>query len=459
MLWPLLVLAAAVPQAWGITTERVVSGLSRPVAATAPASDPHRLFIAEQHTGLIEILDLDTGLINGSPFLAIDGLSTSNEQGLLGLAFHPDYATNGFFYANLTDATGTTLIRRYQVSADPNLADPSSATPVLSYSQPQANHNGGWLGFGPNDGYLYIASGDGGGGDDDDSGHTPGLGNAQDITNNLLGKILRIDVNADDFPGNPDRNYAVPPTNPFVGKVGDDEIWAYGLRNPWRPSFDRVTGDLYIADVGQQQREEVNFQPAASTGPENYGWRVMEGTRCHFNNDPLPCNDPNFTEPIHEYPHVSDPNGGFSLTGGYVYRGPRASLHGVYFFADYITDQIWTFRYDGVNKTEFANRTSEMVPPVGMIDDVSSFGQDALGNLYILDLNDGEVFKIVPEPVVAGDLDGDGFVDLNDFALFAFQWLRSSCGICSGADFDSNGTVEAQDLRQLAAQWLKGTQP
>ena len=430
--------------------------LNRPVFVTAPRSDTQRLFIVEQHTGEIKILNLNTGLISVTPFLDIDGLSTFNEQGLLGLAFHPDYATNGFFYVNLTDSGGTTRIRRYQVSENPDVADPDSAIPILSYTQPQNNHNGGWLGFDPNDGFLYIATGDGGGSNDNDTGHTSGTGNGQDVTNNLLGKILRLDVNGDDFPVDSSRNYAIPPSNPFVGKAGDDEIWAYGLRNPWRPSFDRETGDLYIADVGQGQREEVNFQPSSSPGGENYGWRVMEGTRCNFSGDPLPCNDPCFTVPIHEYSHGGAPNGGFSITGGYVYRGPRVSLQGVYFFADYITEQIWTFRYDGANKTEFTNRTAEMAPTVGAINDISSFGEDARGNLYIVDLG-GEVFKVVPEPVVIGDLDGDGFVNLIDFAWFTLYWADSNCGKCGGADLNSDGNVGKPDFIELIGHWLEGS--
>lgn len=439
-----------------VTTQRIASGLDRPIFVTAPAGDTERLFIVEQHTGRIKILHLGSRVINPAPFLDLDDLSIGNEQGLLGLAFHPNYIDNGFFYVNFTDGTGTTRIRRYQVSADPDAADPGSGVPILSLSQPQSNHNGGWLAFGPNDGYLYVSTGDGGGTDDDDSGHTAGLGNGQDITSNLLGKILRLDVDGDDFPGDTNRNYAIPPSNPFVGQTGDDEIWAYGLRNPWRPSFDRQSGNLYIADVGQNLREEINFQPAASTGGENYGWRVMEGTLCHFASDPLSCNDSSFVVPIHEYSHVAAPNGGFSITGGYVYRGPHPSLQGVYFFGDYVTEQVWTFRYDGVNKTEFTNRTVEMMPDFGTINDVSSFGEDAQGNLYIVDLG-GEIFKILPEPVVVGDLDGDGMVTLSDLAVLAAYWLEPGCGWCGGADFNSDLTVSLPDLTAFAGFWLAGT--
>jgi glucose/arabinose dehydrogenase len=441
-----------------ITTQQIVSGLDRPLFVTAPPDDTERLFIVEQHTGRIKILHLGTGMVNVSPFLDLDGLSVDNEQGLLGLAFHPDYRNNGFFYVNFTDAAGTSHIRRYQVSTNPDLADPGTATAILSYSQPQANHNGGWLAFGPNDGYLYISTGDGGGTDDNDTGHTADLGNGQDITDNLLGKILRLDVDNDDFPGDANLNYAIPATNPFVGQSGDDEIWAYGLRNPWRPGFDRQSGDLYIADVGQNLWEEINFQPASSSGGENYGWRVMEGTSCHSGADPLPCNDPSFVVPIHEYSHGAAPDGGFSITGGYVYRGPHPALQGMYFFADYITEQIWTFRYEGMNKTEFTNRTVEMTPDIGSINDISSFGEDARGNLYIVDLG-GELFRILPEPVIAADLDGDGMVTLTDFARLSGYWLESACGWCGGADFDEDQAVTLSDLTVFITFWLVGTEP
>ncbi len=397
LLFLLTLLTPMVPAvAETIGTVRVASGLSRPVFVTSPPGDTNRLFIVEQHTGRIKILDRGTGTINATPFLTVGGLSTGNEQGLLGLAFHPDYANNGFFYVNFTASNRATNIRRYQVSANPDLANSGSATTVLTYSQPQSNHNGGWAGFGP-DGYLYLGSGDGGGGNDNNSGHTPGTGNSQDITNNLLGKMLRVDVDGDDFPGDSSRNYAIPDDNPFVGVTGDDEIWAYGLRNPWRASFDRATGDLYIADVGQNRREEIDFQPAASTGGENYGWRLREGmiaTPTGGVGGPRP---PGNVDPIYDYTHGGGPDQGYSVSGGYVYRGPIASLQGVYFFADYVTENIWSFRYDGANLADFTNRTAEFAPDVGSIDGISSFGEDALGNLYLVDLG-GEVFQIVPEP-------------------------------------------------------------
>jgi hypothetical protein len=237
---------------------------------------------------------------------------------------------------------------------------------------------------------LYIATGDGGFGNDPNN-------HAQSISDgSLLGKMLRIDVNSDAFPADDTRNYAIPATNPFAGIAGDDEIWAYGLRNPWRNSFDRATGDLYIADVGQGAREEVNFQPANSTGGVNYGWRPKEGSIPNPNlSDPIP---PNAVDPIHEYSHVPAPEGGTVITGGYVYRGARRpDLQGHYFFADYASDQIWSFKVVGGVKTEFMNRTSDFTTDVGAISSISSFGEDAAGELYLIDRG-GEVFTVVPEP-------------------------------------------------------------
>src|SRR6266542_1933964 len=253
-----------------IQLQPVVSGLTMPVTVTNAGDGSGRLFIVQQ-TGQIRIFTNGTLLL--APFLDISDLvSCCGEQGLLGLAFHPDYATNGFFYVDYTDNAGNTVVARYSVSEnDPNVADPDSAQTVLTQVQPFSNHNGGQLAFGP-DGSLYIAFGDGG-----------SAGDPQENGQNLetwLGKILRVDINGDDFPGDPDRNYAVPPDNPFVGVPGLDEIWAYGVRNPWRCTFDRVTGDFFIADVGQGNWEEIDFQPANSTGGENYGWDVLEGMHC-----------------------------------------------------------------------------------------------------------------------------------------------------------------------------------
>jgi glucose/arabinose dehydrogenase len=395
--------------------QRVAAGLDWPVFVTAPPGDTTRVFIVEAHTGAIRILRLSDLTLLPTPFLTVPGVSQGTEQGLLGLAFHPNYANNGLFYVYYTNPD--TQVVRYHVSIDPNVANPASATPVLSFFQPQPNHNGGWIGFGP-DGELYIASGDGGAGDDNGEGHTPDIGNGQDITDNLLGKILRIDVDGDDFPLDPAKNYAIPLTNPFVGALGDDEIWAYGLRNPWRASFDRATGNFYIGDVGQGACEEIDVQFQSSPGGENYGWRLREGlieTPTVGIGGPKP---PGAIDPILNYPHsgmsCSGPDlgpgfVGIAITGGYVYRGPVTQLVGRYFFADFGTAHLWSLVWDGTapslaNGTNFIGLTDHsgdpvFAPDVGAISSISSFGEDAAGNLYILDL-DGEIFRL-PEPAGA----------------------------------------------------------
>ena len=390
-------LAVAVPRCASgesaILVERVASGLSRPIYATTAPGDASRMFVVEQHRGAIKIVDPNTGTLQDDPFLRIGGLATGNEQGLLGLAFDPNYATNGYFYVNLTVSDGTTEIRRYQVSDDPNVADPASRTTLLSYDQPQGNHNGGWMGFDPtrSEPYLYIASGDGGAGNDTGSGHTARIGNGQDLTDNLLGKMLRIDVSRDDFPDDNERNYGIPASNPFVGVEGDDEIWSYGLRNPWRASFDRATGDLYMGDVGQGQREEVNFQPAGDPGGANYGWRLREGfIQTPGVGGPEPAD---YVPPIHDYRHTGAPDGGSSITGGYVYRGPIESLNGRYFFGDFVSSQVWSLRHDGTTATDVVNHSDSLIPDAGSVEAIASFAEDQAGNLYVLSLN-GDMFRI-----------------------------------------------------------------
>ena len=382
--------------------QRVVSGLSAPVFATAPSADPQRLFLLEQGSAgsaNIKVADLSTGTT--ANYLAISGLSTGGERGLLGLAFHPDFENNGYFYVYVSVPGGgnhATEIRRYQALGTPllsNQADPASAQTVMRYDQPFSNHNGGWMAFNPNISgsdpqYLYIGSGDGG------SAGDPG-NRAQDITDQRLGKMLRIDVNGDDFPADPNRNYAIPTSNPFVGTSGDDEIWAYGLRNPWRNSFDRQSGDLWIADVGQNQVEEINHQPADSPGGLNYGWRVQEGTRCNDNSQAggnPPCGSPQFTNPVYQYLHTGGAFGGNSVTGGYVYRGSIAQFQGHYFFGDFGSNNIWTIDPYAVNVSQSVlNRNSVLPPNVGSISGLSTFGEDAAGELYLGSYN-GSFYRV-----------------------------------------------------------------
>ena len=364
-----------------IELEQVVSGLTQPTTVTNAGDGSGRIFIV-QETG--EILILINGSVLPTPFLDISDLvSQDPERGLLGLAFHPDYAENGFFYVDYTDhVDGKTVVARYQVSAgDPNVADPDSAQIVLTQEQPGGDHNGGQLAFGP-DGNLYISIGDGGCcGDPFQTG--------QDLET-WLGKILRVDINGDDFPGDPNRNYAVPPDNPFVGGPGLDEIWAYGLRNPWRCSFDRTTGDFFIADVGQDTWEEVNFQPASSTGGENYGWSVLEGMHCFDDDPPGSCDDflnGDSTLPILEYHHAPE----CSVTGGYRYRGQSyLDLEGIYFYADFCTGRIWGATQQGNGTWE-----SQELLVAGFL--ISTFGEDETGELYVVEYNDDQsvLYRIV----------------------------------------------------------------
>jgi len=394
-----------------LRTHRVASGLSRPLFVTHPPGDFQRIFIVEQN-GKIKIRK--NGQILTPEFLNVDPISgCCGERGLLGLAFHPNYAQNGLFYINYTTTAlpGSTVIARYSVSADPNIADPAGSV-VMTFAQPQENHNGGWIAFGP-DGYLYMGVGDGGGHYDDDAGHDVLVGNGQSLTT-WFGKILRIDVDGDDFPAEALRNYAIPPDNPFVGVAGADEIWAYGLRNPWRCAFDRLTHDLYIADVGEDMWEELDVQPADDAGGRNYGWRCMEGDACTGLTG-CTCNDPALTPPIYSYQHSANPPR-CSITGGEVYRGCAIpDLGGTYFFGDYCSGEVWSLRHDFINgMTDFTDRTGEFTPASPLdLQNPSSFGLDAAGEMYVCDHFGGEVFKIVPDQTLTV-LSSDPMIDAID---------------------------------------------
>jgi glucose/arabinose dehydrogenase len=373
------------PTPVSIRAERVAAGLQRPIFVTAPQGDAERVFVVEK-PGIIRIIRngtlLPTQFLNLEPQVQ-GGYTLTDEHGLTGLAFHPQYAQNGHFYIAYSAVSGATVVARYTVSGDPNVADPASGVTLLTQSQSTPIHNGACLQFGP-DGYLYISMGDGGPALDPSCNAQNGL--------SLFGKLLRLDVDG----GSP---YAIPPDNPFVGNPSfRPEIWSYGLRNPWRFSFDRETGDLYIGDVGQEVLEEIDFQPAGSVGGENYGWNAMEGSSCHneanCTNPPF-CNDPGLVLPIHEYSHA-DPGAPCSVIGGVVYRGCAIpNLRGSYFYADFCSRQIVSFRYDGGTTSELVDRTAELTPPDQSIDFIASFGEDALGELYICD-HGGELYKIVP---------------------------------------------------------------
>jgi Ca2+-binding RTX toxin-like protein len=376
-----------------IDAVRIATGLSQPLFLTHAPDDPTRLFVVEKG-GQIEIVNPATGARNATPFLDVVGqIATSGEQGLLGLAFHPNYAANGKAYVYLSLPNGDTQVREYtRDAANANRLDPASARTILTIDQPAEynNHKGGWIAFGP-DGDLYIATGDGGGGGDP-------LGAGQNI-DTLLGKILRIDVDGDDFPAEPQRNYAIPDGNPFAAGAGLDEIFAYGLRNPWRNSFDRATGTLYIADVGQGAREEINLGAVGA----NYGWNRYEGSLPYAGGSSA-----GLTFPIHEYAHSI----GRSVTGGYVMRsGEQEGLHGQYLFADFVTDRLFSLS-DATGSWVATDRTAQLLYPAGgSISAAASFGEDADGNVYLVDF-DGELFRLSPRLVSADQADvinaGDG---------------------------------------------------
>ena len=348
------------------------------VTAITSAGDS-RVFITQQH-GLITIWD-GTQILS-TPFLDVSALIVCcGEQGLLSTAFHPNYAINGFFFVNYTNLTGQTVVARYKVSSgDPNQADPFSAVILLTIDQPFTNHNGGQLQFGP-DGDLYIGMGDGG------SENDP-LCNAQS-TDTLLGKMLRIDVNQN---VNQPPYYAVPADNPYVSTTGPPEAWAYGMRNPWRFSFDRVNGDLYIGDVGQDEMEEIDYQPAGSPGGQNYGWKIMEGTLCNSAGPagcvvtPPPCNDPSYTLPVLTYTHDS---GRCAVIGGYVYRGSAIpDLRGSYLYGDYCSGEIWM-------GSQQNGAWSSALLPINLAS-LTAFGQDASGEIYVG--GQGMLARIDPPP-------------------------------------------------------------
>jgi glucose/arabinose dehydrogenase len=383
----LFLVAVTASSANALGTSRVASGLALPVYATAAPGDP-RLFIIEQR-GVIRILI--GGQLRPTPFLDIDSLvvdpSQFDERGLLGLAFHPDFPESAFIFVDYVSNANKTVIARYPVSAtNTDSVDTTKPRVILTIDQPYFNHKGGTLLFGP-DRDLYIGMGDGGSGGDPEN-------RAQDPTM-LLGKMLRIDP----IGGNP---YRIPPDNPFLfDPTYRPEIWAIGLRNPYRWSFDRQTGDQWIADVGQNLWEEVDYEPAGKGG-ENYGWRRLEGLACY---DPATGCDPDtFDLPIHVYDHSDNR---CAITGGCVYRGSAMPAEqGAYFFGDYCSGQIWSLRYDGVTAT-VTERTTELGGAAGLGQAPVAIGQDAYGEMYIVDRGvgtDGEVWAVLPTGTGVGPM-------------------------------------------------------
>jgi glucose/arabinose dehydrogenase len=370
--------------------------LATPVFLTHAGDGSGRIFVVER-AGRIQLVK--NGTLQITPFLDISDQvrSTANigggEEGLLSIAFPPDYAERQRFYVYYTQMDGDNVVARFDTSANPDLADSDSEEAILELAHPVLNtHNGGQLAFGP-DGYLYLAPGDGGGvGDPDENAQNPA---------SLLGKILRIDVEAKiptSTPNVPNRlffplisrnnglPYRIPPDNPFIDQAGyRPEIWAMGLRNPWRFSFDQATGDLYIADVGQNAVEEVNFQPASSGGGENYGWNILEGSQCY--NPPTGCVPPaNYAAPVAEYPHGVNNSNGCSVTGGYVYRGMAfPNLQGIYFYADFCQGKVYGLKFE--------NSTWQSQMLLDTTYRPSSFGKDESGELYLVDIA-GQIYHL-----------------------------------------------------------------
>jgi glucose/arabinose dehydrogenase len=380
--------AQAQPQFPTISLTPRVGGLTQPTSITHAGDNSPRIFATEQ-PGRIRIIK--NGVLLGTPFLDLTARIgiPGGEQGLLSVAFPPGYGTTrNRFYVYYTNPAGTLVIARYRPTSNADVADPNSEEIILTIDHPFfSNHNGGQLQFGP-DGFLYIGTGDGGsGGDPFGNAQNPGV---------LLGKLLRIDVEP---VGNPfvtlfriylptifqsgvALNYSIPPNNPYVSTPGfRGEIWALGLRNPWRFSFDRQTGDLYIGDVGQGLREEVDFQPANSLGGENYGWNILEASLCF--NPAVGCiPPPRYSPPVTEYPHSPD----CSITGGYVYRGPNATMQGIYFYGDICSGRIRGLQR--LNNTWFSSLLT--TAPFG----ISTFGEDQAGNLYVADYSGGVIHQI-----------------------------------------------------------------
>lgn len=488
----------------------LTADVSQPIFLTHPPGDDMHLVVCER-PGIVRVIDKDLGEPQPVPLLDIAArVSTVQDNGLLGLAFDPDFATTRHFFVSYIATDGHGVIERYTAMPEQYVADPDSAHVVLRVPRP-VGHNGGWIGFSPSNGYLYITSGDG-----DLGGTLDAAQRAQNTVGQLLGKILRIDPRGDAFPDDPDRNYLIPPGNPFVGVAGDDEIWALGVRNPWRASFDRVTGDFYFGDVGMDSWEELNFEPATSTGGRNYGWPCMEGLHCTGSTQCV-CDAPSLTRPFHEYGH----NVGLSVTGGYVYRGTAIlEFAGLYFFADFLGAKVWTCRVgaDGV-MTDLRDRSLELVTsdspsPIRFI---ASMGEDADGELYLCSLATSRIFKIVPNtclPEIDRQPEGQSrqvgaSVSLSVYAAsseaIAYRWrkggvdlvdgpgvtgaaartltlsgvdlddageydvvMTTSCGsvtsepatvgvfICRSADFNLDGSVTLQDLFDFLAAYFSG---
>jgi glucose/arabinose dehydrogenase len=371
--------------AGSFAVRRVGAGFASPLFLTALPDNSGRVLVVER-AGRIRILNPATGAIAATPFLDIAGqVSTDGERGLLAVALAPDYTTSGRAYVFLTALDGRIELRRYTSPAgNRDALDAATGDLLLAIAHPRTNHNGGWLGFG-SDGLLYMATGDGGGANDPD-------GNGQN-RNTLLGKMLRLDVARDDFPADPARDYGIPASNPFVGGGGAAEVWLFGLRNPFRNSFDRATGELWIGDVGQGAVEEIDRVQITQAGL-NFGWPLFEGTQPLLGTNPA-----GLTMPVTQYGHGSGPLQGNSVTGGFVYRGPVEPLQGLYIFADFISSNIWSVPASTLvagstqPSSSFTNRNAAFTPNAGSLANIASFGEDQAGNLFMVAFG-GDVFMI-----------------------------------------------------------------
>jgi glucose/arabinose dehydrogenase len=372
----------------GFQVRRVGTGFAGPVFVAAMPDDRGLLLVVER-AGRIRLFDPDTGQVTATPFLDIAGqISTDGERGLLGLALAPDYMASGRAYVFVTAPDGAVQLRRYiSPAGNRDALDASTGDVLISIPHSQYNnHNGGWIGFDAA-GLLYMATGDGGGGNDP-------LMNGQN-RDTLLGKMLRLDVSRDDFPGDPNRDYGIPPANPFAGGGGAPEVWLYGLRNPFRASFDRATGELWIGDVGQGAIEEVDRVQTTQTGP-NLGWPLYEGTQPLLGNSSA-----GLTMPVTQYGHGTGALQGNSVTGGIVYRGPVEQLQGLYIFADFISNNVWSVPIAGLVQgatapsSAFTNRNAAFTPNAGALTGIVAFGEDRSGNLLIVSIG-GSVFIVEP---------------------------------------------------------------
>jgi glucose/arabinose dehydrogenase len=390
--------AMAVPP---MTVRLHATGLQQPLAIThAPGHDD--IIYVLQRTGRVATVDVATGAIRSIAWIDITPrVRTFGDGGLLGIAFAPDFASSGhvyLYYSRQPDSQGTLV--RFTVDPATRVVDLASETLILTYPRTPNGHNGGWIGFSPLDGYLYLGSGDGG-----TAANPDPINAAQTITGRQFqGKMLRLDPTFDDFPLDPSRNYRIPPSNPFVGTSNDHEIWAYGLRNPWRCSFDRDTGDLWIADVGQESFEEINVERAGDPGGRNYGWKCMEALACTPYQACVTCPIPGATDPYFAYDHGV----GHSITGGVVYRGSAIpGLIGTYVCADWADARMYTIRSD--RPDDFQDVTS-MVEPGGaaLLTTIAAIGEDAAGEVYLADWQRGRVLKLVPRPLGACCVPGGG---------------------------------------------------